>query len=117
MAFQIKDETSGQDLMYINDSNQVGLGALPVNGQALSIGGTGILSPAAIFTGELVVPGVPASMTGSIAIIPGTSASVGIVYIQIPTCTSSQPATGVSTTSVVWTNSTTVTITVTYSLW
>lgn len=117
MAFQIKDETSGQDILYVNDSNQMGLGALPVNGQALTIGGTGVLSPAAVFQGQLAVPGVPASMTGSIAIIPGTSASVSVVYIQIPTCTSSQPATGVSTTSVVWTNTNTVTITVTYSLW
>jgi hypothetical protein len=117
MAFQIADVTTGQDIMYVNNSNQMGLGALPTNDEALTIGGTGILSPAAIFTGQLVVPGVPASMTGSIAIIPGTSASVGIVYIQIPTCTSSQPATGVSTTSVVWTNTTTLTITVTYSLW
>jgi hypothetical protein len=117
MAFQIADVTTGQDIMYVNNSNQMGLGALPVNGQALTIGGTGILSPAAIFQGELAVPGVPASMTGSIAIIPGTSASVSVVYIQIPTCTSSEPAIGVRTTSVVWTNTTTVTITVTYSLW
>jgi hypothetical protein len=117
MAFQIKDETSGQDILYVDNSNQMGLGALPVNGEALTIGGTGILSPAAIFTGQLAVPGVPASMTGSVAIIPGTSSSVEIVYIQIPTCTSSQPATGVSTTSIVWTNTTTITITVTYAVW
>lgn len=117
MAFQIADVTTGQDIMYVDNSNRMGLGSLPTNDEALTIGGTGVLSPAALFSGPMAVAGVPASMTGSVAIIPGTSSSVEIVYIQIPTCTSSQPATGVSTTSVVWTNTTTLTITVTYSLW
>ena len=73
MAFVLKDETAGIDIMYVDNANQMGLGSLPVNGQALTIGGAGILSPAAVFQGRIAVPGVPAASTGSITIIPGTS--------------------------------------------
>lgn len=47
MAFVLKDETAGIDIMYVDNANQMGLGSLPVNGQALTVNSYGLISPEA----------------------------------------------------------------------
>jgi len=118
MSFQMKDETAGLDILYIDNSGNMGLGGLPTNSQAITIGANGVVSPLAIFTGPIAVAGVPINNTGQIIIGPGSSSSVTIEYILIPSVSATQNPSNVSPTSVTWTNpSTGGSLTVTYGTW
>ncbi|WP_433963673.1 hypothetical protein [Tunturiibacter gelidiferens] len=117
MSFQLRDETAGIDIMFVNNSNQMGLGSLPVNGQALTVNSFGIVSPLAIFGNLLAVPGVPLANTGSVNISPGGSTGITVVSIVVPTVTASQAPSSVTTTTITWTNASGFTITVTYGTW
>ena len=117
MAFQMRDETAGIDIMYVNNSNQMGLGSLPVNGQAITVQGSGFLDPSGNLGSGVLTPGSQAGYEGSFA--PGTfSATVTISTSQQPTVSSSIPPISVTTTAVSFlTPGGQVTTTITYSIW
>jgi hypothetical protein len=118
MPFQMFDVTAGIPILYIDNAGNMGLGSLPSNSQAITVGNAGIVSPLAIFTGLIAVPGVPLAQTGSILIAPASSGGITVVYIEVPSLTSSTYPTEVSPTSITWTNTgTTSTLTVVYGTW
>lgn len=117
MPVILKDETTGLDILYIDNSGNVGLGSIPNSGQSLTVQGQSLISASAQFEGSVLVAGSQAGYEGSIYVPAGGSASVAISTSQIPTVTSQsgQPQ-SVSTTSVVL-GSTGTSGNVQYAIW
>jgi hypothetical protein len=118
MPFQMRDETAGVNILYIDNSGNAGLGSLPNSGQSLSVQGTSVVNNSGLFAAGLAGIGSALTAVGSVNIPPNTTSGISVAYAQIPTVNGSVAPTSVSTTSIQWQNtSTTVTLTVTYSLW
>lgn len=117
MAFQIRDVTDNLDLMYVDNSNQMGLGSLPVNGQALTIQGNGFVNQAGDLGDSILGPGGQVGYEGAFA--PGAiSAVVTISTTQQPTVSASQPPVSITTNQVSFLlNGETVQSTINYSIW
>jgi hypothetical protein len=116
MAFQIADVTSGQILFYIDNAGQLGLGALPVQGQKIAVLGAAVLDANARFADGSLRPGCPAAYFGSIFIPTGGSASVGVSTVAAPAVSSTIPPTGLSNSAVTF-NNTGPDVTNNYNIW
>lgn len=118
MPFQMRDETAGFDVLYIDNAGQVGLGSLPNSGAGVTVKGNSLLSPAGAFIAAgIASPGTALAASGSVSVPASSSSSVSFAYIQTPTVTSTSDASGITTTSVTWVNTTAISLTVTYNLW
>jgi hypothetical protein len=115
MAFQLRDETAGIDIMYVNNANQMGLGSLPVNGQALGVNGSGFLSIDGDLGAGVMGPGSQAGYEGLLT-PSGGNAVVTISTAQIPTVTSTVPPVSITTQTVVFSTAGGG-ITTNYSIW
>jgi hypothetical protein len=117
MPFQIKDETAGRVLFFIDNAGQLGLGSLPNNGQKITVLGASVLDSDARFADGTLKPGVPAAYYGQLSIPAYGSANVAISTAQAPSVTSTYPATIVTTSSVTFANSAGSAVTNNYSIW
>lgn len=117
MPFQIKDETVGRVLFFIDNAGQLGLGGLPNNGQKITVLGESVLSNDARFQDGTLKPGVPAAYYGQLSIPAYGSANVAISTAQAPSVTSTYPASTVTSSSVTFANSAGSDVTNTYSIW
>jgi hypothetical protein len=117
MPFQMKDETAGVVLFYIDDAGQLGLGSLPVTHGQITVEGINVLSINGTFACGIAVTGVQYGYEGSVAVPPTSSATVSISTAQIPTATSTIAPDSVSNTAVVVSNPYGFTQTNNYSIW
>ncbi len=101
MAFQLRDETAGIDILYVDNSNQMGLGSLPVNSQAIAVNGTGFLSIDGDLGQGVIAPGTQAGYEGLLT-PSGGNAVVTISTTQQPTVTSTVPPVSITTQTVVF---------------
>ncbi len=117
MPFQMRDETSGVDILYIDNANQMGLGSLPVNGQALTVGGNGFLNQDGDLGNGVLNPGAQAGFEGIVTASGsgGFSVVVTISTAQQPTVTSNAPVSSITTRTVVFLTS--AGFVVNYSIW
>lgn len=118
MPFQMRDETAGINILYIDNSGNAGLGSVSNGGASLAVQGTSIVNNSGQFASGLAGIGSALTAVGSVNIPPNTTSGISVAYQQIPTVNGSLAPVSVSTTSIQWQNtSTTATLTVTYSLW
>jgi hypothetical protein len=117
MPFQIRDETAGRVLFYIDNAGQLGLGSLPNNGQKITVLGASVLDSNARFADGTLKPGVPAAYYGQLSIPAYGSANVAISAAQQPSVTSSIAASIVTNSFVTFPNSAGNDVTSTYSIW
>jgi hypothetical protein len=117
MPFQMRDETAGVNILYVDNSNQMGLGSLPVNGQALTVQGNGFINQFGDLGSGVLGPGGQIGYEGVFA--PGAfSAVVTISTTQQPTVSSTIPPISITTTQVAFlTPGNTVSSTINYSIW
>jgi hypothetical protein len=124
MPFQMRDETAGVNILYVDNSNQMGLGSLPVNGQALTVQGNGFISQFGDLGSGVMGPGSQSGYEGSVA-PGGFTAVITISTVQQPITTfpsgglpgSSISATSITTTQVVLALPSGYSSSVTYSIW
>jgi len=102
MAFQMRDETAGINILYVDNANQMGLGSLPVNGQALTVTGNGFINAFGDLGDGTMGPGTQSGYEGSVA-PGGFTAVVTISTNQQPIATydGQVVATSITTTEVV----------------
>jgi hypothetical protein len=105
MPFQIKDETAGVVILYIDNSNQMGFGSLPNAAQQLTVQGRSLVSLGGGFGCGMLPPGGQAGLEGSVFVVAGGNATVFLTTAQLPTVTASLQSPTVSTTQVVFNNS------------
>jgi hypothetical protein len=105
MPFQIKDETAGVVLLYIDNSNQMGFGSLPNAQQQLTVQGRSLVSLGGGFGCGMLPPGGQAGLEGSVFVAAGGQATVFLTASQIPTVTASLQSPTVNATQVVFNNS------------
>jgi hypothetical protein len=117
MPFQIKDETSGQILFFIDNVGQLGLGSLPANGSKITILGAAVLDSNARFADGTLKPGVPAAYYGSLFVPAFATANVGVSTAAPPAVTSAFHTNAVTTTTVSFENNTAGDATKDYSIW
>jgi hypothetical protein len=117
MAFQIRDETAGIHILYVNNSNEMGLGSLPIAGKQLAVQGDGVVTIGGDFGCGVLGVGATAPIEGSIAIPPNSTATVPLAVNDIPTVGADAPAVEVSSSKVTFSNSTGSTRTISYSIW
>jgi hypothetical protein len=117
MPFRFRDETAGQDLIYIDNAGQLGLGSLPNSGQQITVRGIGVLDPAARFANGMLIPGAQSAYEGTIFVPGNGSASVSITVGQIPTVTASSLSSGATTSQVTFSNGASGAQTVRYGIW
>lgn len=101
MSFQLRDETDGIDIMYVDNANQMGLGSLPVNSQAIAVNGTGFISIDGDLGEGVIVPGSQSGYEGLLT-PGGGNAVVTISTAQQPTVTSTVPPISITTQTVVF---------------
>lgn len=117
MPFQIRDETAGRVLFYIDNAGQLGLGSLPNNGQKITVLGASVLDSNARFADGTLKPGVPAAYYGQLSIPAYGSANVAISTAQQPSVTSSISPSSITTNYVTFPNGSGSDVTNTYSIW
>ena len=117
MPFQMRDETAGVNILYVDNSNQMGLGSLPISGQQLTVQGAGVVTIGGDFGCGVLGAGATAPVEGSISIPANSTATVPIVVTDIPTVGADAPAVGISRSAVILSNSTAAPRTVHYSIW
>lgn len=105
MAFQIKDETAGVNILYIDNSNQMGFGSLPNAQQQLTVQGKSLVSLGGGFGCGMLPPGGQAGLEGSVFVAAGGDATVFLTTAQIPTVTAALQSPTVDTSHVVFNNS------------
>jgi hypothetical protein len=115
MPFQMRDETAGIDILYVNNANQMGLGSLPGNSQSLTVNGTGFVNEFGDLGDGLMGPGSQQGYEGVVA-AGGFTASITISTAQQPTVTSTTATQSITTTVVVFLTPS-GTLSVTYSIW
>lgn len=111
MPFQMRDETAGINILYINNAGQCGLGTLPSGNQQLALQGMDFLDQFGNLAPGLLGPGSQNGYEGSLA--PGGTIVV-VTTVQLPQVTSTEPPTFISTTQVSWSASGSP---ITYSIW
>jgi hypothetical protein len=119
MAFQMRDETAGVNILYVDNSNQMGLGSLPVNGQALTVQGNGFIDQYGDLGSGVMGPGTTSGYEGTIA-PGGFTAVITISTAQQPIATypsSGITATSITTTQVVLALPSGYSSSITYSIW
>jgi hypothetical protein len=118
MAFQMRDETAGINIMYVDNSNQMGLGSLPVNGQALTVHGNGFINQFGDLGSGVMVPGTQSGYEGSVS-PGGFTAVITISTAQQPIATipGGITATSITTTEVVLALPSGFSSSITYSIW
>jgi hypothetical protein len=124
MPFQMRDETAGINILYVDNSNQMGLGSLPVNGQALTVQGNGFINQFGDLGSGVMGPGSQSGYEGSVA-PGGFTAVVTISTVQQPVTTfpsAGQPGNSVTvssitTTEVVFALPSGYSTSITYSIW
>jgi hypothetical protein len=97
MPFQMRDETAGVNILYVDNANQMGLGSLPINGQALTVQGNGFINLFGDLGTGVMVPGSQDGYEGTLT-SGGFTAVVTIITTQQPIVTF--PTTTVTTTEV-----------------
>jgi hypothetical protein len=117
MPFQMRDETAGVNILYVDNSNQMGLGSLPIAGQQLTVQGSGVVTIGGDFGCGVLGVGATAPVEGSIAIPANSTATVPIVVNDIPTVGADSPAISVSSSSVIFSNNTGASRIAHYSIW
>jgi hypothetical protein len=117
MAFQMRDETAGINIMYVDNANQMGLGSLPVNGQALTIDGSEFINAFGDLGAGSMGPGTQSGYEGSVS-PGGFTAVITISTNQQPIATFNGQvvATSITTSEVVLALPSGV-FSVTYSIW
>lgn len=114
MPFQMTDVTAGINILYIDNAGQLGLGSLPVNGQALTVQGNGFVNQEGNLGNGVLTPGGQYGFEGIFT--PGAyTATITISTTQQPIATSTAPITSLTTTTIAFL--TTSGISVTYSAW
>ncbi len=116
MPFQIKDETAGVNILYIDNSGQMGFGSLPNAAQQLTVQGTSLVSLGGGFGCGMMPPGGQNSLEGSVFVAAGGVATVFLTTAQIPTVTASLQSPTVDTSHIVFSNPGSSGQTVTYSI-
>ena len=118
MAFQMRDETAGINILYIDNSNQMGLGSLPVNGQALTVTGNGFIDQFGDLGDGVMPPGTQSGYEGTVA-PGGFNAVITISTAQQPVATiqGGVTATSITTTEVVLAFPSGFSSSITYSIW
>jgi hypothetical protein len=104
MSFQIRDETAGINILYVDNSNQMGLGSLPNAQQQLTVQGRSLVSVIGGFGCGMLPPGGQAGAEGSVFVQAGGQAVVFLSTVQIPTVSSGFQASALSNTQVTLTN-------------
>lgn len=115
MPFLLRDETAGVDVIYIDNTGQLGIMGSANSGQALSFQGIGVVNTDAMISPGLAGPGTPSPFTGSIVIPVGGSASVNYSLPQIPTVNADSTPDSVTTTSATFTG--TAGQNISYKIW
>jgi hypothetical protein len=113
----MRDETAGVNILYVDNSNQMGLGSLPIAGQQLTVQGSGVVTIGGTFACDVLGPGATAPVEGSISIPANSTATVPIVVNDIPTVGADAPAVAISSSSVTFSNATGSPRTMQYSIW
>jgi hypothetical protein len=116
MSFQLRDETAGIDIMFVNNSNQMGLGSLPVNSQALTVNGNGFLNQFGNLGQNILNPGGQLGYEGSV-LSGGSTVTVTISTTQLPTVSATAPASGITVTQITFLTQSGVGQQVNYSIW
>lgn len=117
MAFQIKDETAGVNILYIDNSGQLGFGSLPNSGYAITIHGVSLVNVSGNFACGVMPAGAQAGYEGSVFAPGGGTATVSVVTSQIPTVTSTLDPSSVTTTTVSFDNTGGPSATINYAIW
>lgn len=118
MAFILKDETAGVNILYFDNSGNLGIMGSANAGQALSLAGQGIISSGATFANSIAQSGSRSALAGTIVVPINSSATVNYSVPQVPAVTADVVPSSVSTTQTVFTNpSTTADATYGYNIW
>ncbi|RZU39321.1 hypothetical protein BDD14_0690 [Edaphobacter modestus] len=117
MAFQISDLTAGRILFYIDNAGQLGLGALPVQGQQIAVLGAAVLDTNARFPDGSLRPGCPAAYFGSLVVPAGGSASVNVSVAAPPAVSSTVTPSAVTNSAVTFPNPNGFDVTNNYNIW
>ncbi len=117
MPFQIRDETAGRDLFWIDNAGQLGLGSMPIQGQKITVLGSAVLDSNARFPDGSLRPGVPAAFYGSVYVPAGSTVNVSVSTMQPPTVSSILPPAAVSNSNISFPNTTPNDVVNTYSAW
>ncbi|WP_213805765.1 hypothetical protein [Granulicella sp. dw_53] len=117
MPFQLRDETGGFNVMYVDNANQMGLGSLPNGGVALTVQGNSLLSQSGNFGCGVLVAGSQAGYEGAVFAPANGTATVAISAAQQPTVTSSLPTLAADANNVVFNNAGGGAINALYAIW
>jgi hypothetical protein len=115
MAFLLRDETAGVDVLYFDNTGQLGIMGTSNAGQALSFQGLGVINTDTMISPGLAGPGTPSPFAGTVVIPVGGSVSVNYTLPQIPTVNADSDPSSVTTTSATFTG--TSGQNVTYKIW
>lgn len=117
MPFQMRDETAGINIVYIDNAGQLGLGSLPNSGMALTVQGSNVISAAGNFGCGVLLAGSISGYEGAVFIPANSSSTVAIATAQLPTVTAGVNTSAVSTSQVVLNNAGGGDSTVQYAIW
>ena len=113
----MKDETSGSNLIYIDDGGCLGLGSFPNSGQALTVQGNSILSQSARVTASAVA-GFQRSIEGVVSVAGSGTATVSVTGAsQQPALVATMANDLATSTAVRFVNPSPYTSSAQYSIW
>lgn len=113
----MRDETSGSNLIYIDDSGCLGLGSLPNSGQAITVQGNSILNKSAQITATAVA-GFQRSIEGTVSVAGSGSATVAVTGAsQQPALVSTMANDLATSTAVRFVNPSPYTSSAQYTIW
>jgi len=116
MPFQMRDETAGIDILYIDNSGNAGLGSIPNGGQYLTVQGQNFISTSAQLGDGVLVPGSQAGYEGVVSIPANSTANIAISASQSPTVTTTAATAAISPTQVTLSNQGGATVTAPYAI-
>lgn len=118
MPFILKDETAGVNVIYIDDSGNLGIMGSANAGQMLSFAGLGLVTSSSYVSNGVATPGTASPLAGTIVIpVSAGQGTVSYSLAQTPSVTSDPAPSSVSNSSTVWQNTTGSDITVNYNIW
>lgn len=118
MAFLIKDETANVNVIYIDNSGQLGLMGSANSGQALTFAGNGVITTSAYLASLIAPPGTPSPLAGTVVVPISSSADVAYTVPQIPTVMADVDPDAVTTTKATFSNPSSVaTASYNYKIW
>jgi hypothetical protein len=117
MPFEMRDETAGINILYVNNLGQMGLGSLPNSGQQLTVQGTNVISTAGNFACGAMPPGVQRAIEGSVSVPAGGSVAVAVSTAQPATVSAALRTAVVNNSEIVFVNDSPNAVVNSYSIW